>query len=174
MRTKARNNRFVIGIDPDVEMSGIATLDVDRRELWADTLPFPQLIDFCKELARQCKENDKELTICVEASWASSHNFHLHHTDSRAKAASKGYDEGRNHETGKKIIEMLEHAGLAVTEKRPLLKTWNTRDGKISHDLLMSLLAGSGISTSVKRTNQEKRDAALLAIDESGIPMCIK
>jgi hypothetical protein len=45
MRTKARNNRFIIGIDPDVDMSGIATLDVDKRELWADTLPFPQLID---------------------------------------------------------------------------------------------------------------------------------
>lgn len=174
MRIKARNNRFIIGIDPDVDMSGIATLDVDKRELWADTLPFPQLIDFCKELAHQCKENGKELTICVENSWTSTHNWHLLEGKRKEYSAQIGYKVGANHAVGKLIIEMLEHENLTVTEKRPLAKIWNTKDGKISHDKLINLLECSGISTSIKRTNPEKRDAALLAIDESGIPMRIK
>ena len=36
---------------------------------------------------------------------------------------------------------------------------------------LVSLLDGSRIAYVFRRTNQEERDAALLAIDASGIPM---
>lgn len=91
--------------------------------------------------------------------------------DSRRVSAKKGYDVGRNHETGRKIVEMAESTGLPVIEKVPLRKVWKGKDGKITHGELVSLLNGSLIAYGFTRTNQEERDSALLAIDASGIPM---
>lgn len=166
-----KRSDFIIGIDPDCDLSGVAILDVTDRTIWAETLPFPLLIKFIKDRIATAKEQGKTTLVVIEQSWNTSHNWHLSPHDTKFTAARKGYDEGRNHEVGKKIVEMLNHLNIETKEQIPLKKTWKTKDGKISHDILMEMLADSGISTSLKRTNQEKRDAVLLAINESGIPM---
>lgn len=157
----------IIAIDPDAEKSGVAKLDVAERKSWADTLPFPLLIEYVRQVHRVSK--DKRIAVVVEASWHKIHNWHLTRRDSLGIAAKKGYDEGRNHEAGKKIIEMLNYYGIEVVEKEPLRKIWQGKDRKITHTEITAITGWDK-----KRSNQEERDAMLLAWDYSNLPIIIK
>ena len=86
--------------------------------------------------------------------------------DTKAVAAKKGQEVGRMHETGRKIVEMLEHYGIDVREQHPLKKCWQGKDGKITHDELTALCGWDR-----KRSNQEERDAMLIAWYASGLPI---
>lgn len=157
----------IIAIDPDTEQSGVARLDVAERKSWADTLPFPILIEYVRQAIRMNK--GRSTAVVIEASWHDTHNWHLSRRDSAGIAARKGYDEGRNHEVGKKIIEMLNHYGIEVVEKRPLRKIWQGKDRKITHTEITAITGWDK-----KRSNQEERDAMLLAWDYSNLPIIIK
>ena len=157
---------IIIAIDPDVEQSGVARLDVTQRKSWADTLPFPMLIEYIRQVYRT--NLGKSIAVVVEASWHKTHNWHLNRRDTLGIAAKKGYDEGRNHEAGRKIIEMLNYYGIEVIEKEPLRKIWKGPDGKITHTEITAITGWDK-----KRSNQEERDAMLLAWDRSGLPIRI-
>jgi transposase len=47
--------------------------------------------------------------------------------------------------------------------RKPLLKRWKGQDGKITHEELCEVLKDWGIVFNRKRSNQEERDALLLA-----------
>jgi hypothetical protein len=158
---------IILAIDPDVEQSGVARLDVTQRKSWADTLPFPMLIEYIRQVYRT--NLGKSIAVVVEASWHKTHNWHLNRRDTLGIAAKKGYDEGRNHEAGRKIIEMLNYYGIEVIEKEPLRKIWKGPDGKITHTEITAITGWDK-----KRSNQEERDAMLLAWDRSGLPIVIK
>lgn len=158
---------IIIAIDPDTEKSGVARLDVTERKSWADTLPFPMLIEYVRQAYRLSK--DKRVAVVIEASWHKTHNWHLSRRDSAGIAARKGYDEGRNHEAGRKIVEMLNHYGIEVIEKEPLRKIWQGTDRKITHTEITAITGWNR-----KRSNQEERDAMLLAWDYSNLPIIIK
>jgi hypothetical protein len=157
---------IILAIDPDVEQSGVARLDVTQRKSWADTLPFPMLIEYIRQVYRT--NLGKSIAVVVEASWHKTHNWHLNRRDTLGIAAKKGYDEGRNHEAGRKIIEMLNYYGIEVIEKEPLRKIWKGPDGKITHTEITAITGWDK-----KRSNQEERDAMLLAWDRSGLPIRI-
>ena len=157
----------IIAIDPDTEQSGVARLDVAERKSSADTLPFPILIEYVRQAIRMNK--GRSTAVVIEASWHRTHNWHLSRRDSLGIAAKKGYDEGRNHEAGKKIIEMLNHYGIEVVEKEPLRKIWQGTDRKITHTEITAITGWNK-----KRSNQEERDAMLLAWDYSNLPIIIK
>lgn len=159
---------IIIGIDPDVDMSGVARIDVEGRKVWADTLPFPLLIEYLLTVKQAAKMKGKRLLVVVEASWLISHNWHLGFRDSKAVAAKKGEGVGRMHETGRKIVEMLNHYGIEVKEQIPLKKIWKGKDGKITHEEITQIVGWDR-----KRSNPEQRDALLLAWNESGLPMRI-
>ena len=159
----------IIGIDPDVEQSGVARLDVATRQSWANHLPFPLLVDYVQQAERECRKEGKELKVYVEASWDTAHNWHGEWKDSRAIAAKKGYDVGRNHQTGRLIVESLQHGGVEVEEIRPLKKIWQSKDGKITHRELTEITKWEK-----KRSNQEERDAMLIAWYASGLPIRVK
>ena len=164
----------VIGIDPDCDRSGVAAIDMVTRELQVYTMTFPELVQHLTCLAADCLEG-RRILVAVEASWKTETNWHGRRGDGYRVAAKKGYSVGRNHETGRKISEMAQAYGLDVDEKRPLRKCWKGRDGKITHGELVSLLEGSGVRHCLGgRSNQEERDAALLALDASGIAMRMK
>lgn len=158
---------IVIGIDPDTDLSGVARLDVAQRKSWAETLPFPMVIEYVRQVYRTNK--GKSIAIVVEASWHETHNWHLTRRDSIGIAAKKGYDEGRNHEAGRKIVEMLNYYGIEVKEQRPLRKIWQGRDRKITHAEIAAITGWDK-----KRSNQEERDALLLAWNESGLPIILR
>ena len=157
----------IIAIDPDIEKSGVARLDVAERKSWADTLPFPMVIDYVRTVLRLSK--GKRVAVIVEASWTQTHNWHLSRFDRPGVAARKGYDEGRNHECGMKLVEMLNYYGIEVIEKSPLKKIWAGTDRKITHTEITAITGWSK-----KRSNQEERDAMLLAWDHSNLPIIIK
>lgn len=151
--------KTIIAIDPDVEKSGVAVLDIESRSLELYSLPFPDLIDFIYNFP------DKDVVrIAVEAGWLNKTNWHS--APSMAAAANIGNRTGRNHETGRKIVEMCEHKGFSVSLIKPLGKRWKGPNGKITHNELKSVLNGRKIVLNRKRTNQDERDSILIAIHE--------
>lgn len=171
----------IIGIDPDCDRSGVALLETGGPQLALFSFDFPGLMSFLGMQRGRAEANgrmlgeEQRLLVVVEASWMTQANWHGKSGDNRRQASSKGYDVGRNHETGRKIVEMAkDHYGLQVRCKHPLRKCWSGRNGKITHGELMSLLEGSGVTCPRKVTNQEERDAALLALDASGIALRMK
>ena len=156
----------IIAIDPDVTKSGVCTLQPKTRDLKFDALDFPNVL----ELIRTTKDLTEpgKLVVVVEAGWMNKNNWHLLQYDSKAQAARKGYDVGRNHETGHKIVEVCKALGIRVVEHIPLVKRWRGKDGKITHEELAYF---TGIT---KRTNQDERDAILLAWNFAALPIRVK
>lgn len=153
----------IIGIDPDVEKSGVAFLEVQSRKLEVSSLRFPDLLSylrFCKAEA-----SGTAFAVVIEAGWLNRSNWHFSPRDSRAKCAEIGRAAGRNHQTGILIAEMCEAMGIEFHLQKPLVKVWKGRDGKITH---AELSAFTGI---MGRTNQDGRDAALLAWTFAGLPI---
>ena len=146
---------LIIGIDPDCEKSGLCIIDKDEKKvIKAEALPFPELI----ATIGLYKEADEIKCVYVEAGWLNRGNYHGRKGDSRAISAAKGEAVGRNAETGRKIIEMLRYNNIPVFEVKPLKKVWKGAGGKISQSEIMKMIPGFP-----KRSNQEVRDAALIA-----------
>lgn len=148
---------LIVAIDPDVEKNGVSKLNCETRSLEIDTLSFPDLLDYLRSEKRQAEVLGKNLLVIVEAGWLNKGNWHLNPKETKAKAAAKGNHTGRNHETGRKIVEMCKHWQIDVDEVKPLVKCWKGKDKKITHEELALFTGITG------RTNQEGRDAALLA-----------
>lgn len=158
---------YIIGIDPDVSKSGVAQLRVAGREVELFSISFPELIDYLQRMADFQHRTGMTVTIVVEASWLISTNWHTKRADSVRMAARKGKDAGRCHEVGRKIVECARHYGLEVVEQLPLKKIWKGKDGKITDEEIKAFIRIAG------RTNQEERDAALLAWEHAGLPIRI-
>ena len=154
----------IIAIDPDTEKSGVAMLDLKHNEVEAGAMPFPELIDTLRDVSQwtsPCK-------VIVEGGWlVSKSNYHY----ARGRGGERiAKNVGANHETGRKIVEMLAYWGIEHEVIRPLKKCWIGRDGTITLAELNSLLRGMGIKE-MGRCNQDVRDAVLIALTYSGLPM---
>lgn len=144
--------RLIIGIDPDVEKNGVATVDKQTNKMQVSTLAFPQLIEYLKDKSKDCT-----ILVLIEAGWLNHSNWHLSPKITVQKAAQIGNATGRNHETGRKIAEMCEYYKIPYKLIKPLKKIWRGTDGKIS------AAEFSRITGCSSRTNQEMRDAGLIA-----------
>ena len=163
---KKYNN--IIAVDPDVEKSGVAYLKTSTRQLEVSNLTFPALLDYLQHAKKVRDEENETLIVVVEAGWLIQSNWHLNPKDTKAVASAKGNSTGRNHETGRKIVEMCKHYCIEVLEQYPLKKCWKGKDGKITHEELASFTGLEG------RTNQDMRDAALLAWYFAEFPIRLK
>lgn len=159
---------YVIGIDPDVERNGYALLDMETHKVIIETVALPALIDMVDSVQSSALATDKRLTVFVEAGWLVHSNWHLGFRDSKANAAAKGKSVGRNHQRGMDICELLTYRGISVVQVPPLKKVWRGPDRKITQEELTAIVGP------VKRTNQEGRDAALLAWYHAGLPIRIR
>lgn len=167
---------YIIAIDPDVDRSGVAFLEVKSRKLETECLTFPQLMDYLQAVIQQ-REKKKlldgfaykptDIVVIVEAGWLNSSHWHTRKRDNSCLSAAKGNAVGRNHEVGRKIVEMCKHYGFEVIEQPPLRKCWKGKDGKITHEELFSFTGLIG------KTNQDTRDAALIAWNFAGLRMKI-
>ncbi len=158
----------IIAIDPDVDKSGVAYLKMATRQLEASSLPFPELLEYLRHAKKVSEETGETVIVVVEAGWLNKSNWHLRQRDSKAMSAAKGNSAGRNHETGRKIVEMCKYYGLECLEHYPLRKCWKGHDGKITHEELSSFTGLMG------RTSQDMRDAALLAWHYAGLPITMR
>ena len=153
------SGKVYIGIDPDVDASGVARLDGDRIE--CTTLLFPALLEYILE--------NRDAHFVIEASWMTGHVWHGRGNRGKAHSASLGYDVGRNHEVGKKIAEFLDWNNIGYTLQPPLKKLWKGKDGKITHAEIAEFTRWDRT-----KSNQEERDALLLAWVCSGRPVRMK
>lgn len=163
---------IIIAIDPDVEKSGVATFSLATKQLLVHNLTLPELIDYIRAKHSALADTTQPLLVVIEAGWMNGSNHHLK-SKGQYHAAKIGEHVGRNHEISMQIGKFCEHYQIPYEFKRPLRKCWKGKDGKITKEELDMLLEGSNI-TPIKRCNQEMRDAVLLALDKSGIPLIMK
>lgn len=154
---------LIIGIDPDSEASGYAVLDRRKRsiELW--TFSFPELVRRLLVLV----EKKTPVLLVIEDVWTTSANWHIKQGQTPAAIAKIGYSMGLCARTGSAIYELAVSMGLPVYVQRPLAKHWKHSTGKISHAELVEFLVKLRVSTETpgfRYSNQEERDAALLAL----------
>lgn len=182
--------KIVIGIDPDKAKSGIGIVRIregafglSQAQVEADTLAFPALVSRIRTLYLDIEMQNKrerdwaaysrnptepeltKLEIWVEAGWLEKKSNHHGLQGRRAEKIAK--DVGANHQTGRLIIEMLDSMGIEAREAQPLVKCWKGSDRKITHEELDRIVGGMP----GRRSNQEERDALLLAWVRSGLPI---
>lgn len=158
--------RYYVGIDPDVDKSGLVVIDrQDRCILHADALDFPSAIGYLRCLMQEHEQDPHVLLVVIEDSDVSV-NWHYSRQDSKGTCAAKGRSVGMCHATARHLRECCENMGLPVRMQPPLRKLWKGKDGKITHDEAAIFMPGLP-----KRTNQEVRDAALLAWEVAGLPI---
>lgn len=156
----------IVAVDPDVEKSGVCFYEPATKKLEAASLSFPELIDYLRWLSDQIKlsKGNFSAVVLVEAGWLNKSHWHGAYQKGSRVSASIGNSTGRNHETGRKIIECANHYGLATIEQQPLVKRWHGTDGKITQEELTMVMNGMRIPPLTTRVNQDVRDAVLLAI----------
>lgn len=136
-------NQIIIGIDPDLEKSGVAILG---QSLQLKNLTFPETVDLFRTFQDEIKK------VVIEAGWLNrKSNFHGCYGQSKSKGEAIARNVGENHATGKLLVEMAKSLGLAVVEVRP------TRT-KLKAEDFNRITGWQG------RTNQEQRDAAMLIV----------
>lgn len=158
----------IIAIDPDVEKSGVAYLKRSAKCLRLNSMSFPFLLDYLQGAKMELDKRNESLIVVIEAGWLIQSNWHLKRNDNKHIASAKGNSAGRNHETGRKIVEMCKHYGIEVLPILPLKKCWKGKDGKITQEELAYFTGITG------RTNQDARDAALIAWNYAGLPIRVK
>lgn len=144
--------KYIFAIDADTEKSGFAILDSENRKLHqVGKLPFFPLL----ELMHKYRENT---LFVIERNWDTTKNFH--YAQSTAVACKIANNTGRNQQTAILLAEYAENRKLQYYLQKPLLRGWV--NGKISQQELKKVFDGYDIPV---RTNQDERDAILLAIN---------
>jgi len=156
----------VIGIDPDIYLSGVAVIDLTNNDIKLSTMRYPELIGYITSLT----EGNDNILVVVELDRETTHIWHPSRHITTALANKMGYDVGKCIQRGADIADMLRYLGCDVQEQKPLRKQWNGKDGKMTDAEMRRL---KGITITKKRTNQEERDALLLALAWTNIPLIL-
>lgn len=139
---------MIIGIDPDVDKSGVAVKEDGEYSLYS--LSFWDLFEFLS----QCRPH----LVRIEGGWLNAKsNFRFAKTT--GIASRMGKNVGENHAVGRLIVEMCKYLKLEHEVVKPLQKVWKGKDGKITHEEVVKYFKIKN-----KRTNQEERDALLLIV----------
>ena len=162
-------SHYFIGIDPDVDKNGVAIVEKESRHLECAALTFADTLGYLQWVAKRATETEATVKVYVEAGWLNRTNWHLSKWDNRGQVVAKGVSQGRNEQVSRLLGEMCQSYGLDWIHIKPLRKIWKGKDRKITHDELCAI---TGMVYG--RTNQEMRDAALIAWVAAGLPIKIK
>lgn len=179
MRRQANESRtLLVGIDPDTKASGWAVIDLSNRTVHLETLPFMDILALLTERRREVDDHylDESYSyrFVVEDIWTVAHNWHVSPRDNRLTISKKGYHIGRCSMVGQLIYEAIGAYFFPRIAQPPLRKVWRGADGKISHSELLELCEKLDLKlppSKQKQTNQEERDALLLAIHHIATPI---
>ncbi|CAL2077622.1 conserved protein of unknown function [Tenacibaculum sp. 190524A02b] len=132
--------KVYVGIDPDIDKSGF---DVwDKNNLNLRTLCFWDLVN---ELYSLNKTSD--LKVMIEAGWLIKKS-NWHKSNGKLQSEKIAKNVGMNHQTGILIKEFCEYKNIKFELVKP--------KGKLKAETFNKITNYQG------RTNQEKRDAAML------------
>lgn len=162
--------RYLYVIDPDVEKSGVAIIDLEEKSVRMAKsvqtvsvfLDLKHSVDSGK-VSSMLPAEGRPLVV-VEAGWKVK-DVNYHGTKGFRRAQRVAHDVGENHAAGKLIVRFARRVGLTVVEHYPLKKSWGGKDRKITARELESLTGYR------ERTNQDVRDAILLGWTFAGFPM---
>jgi len=174
--TKHKNYDYIIAIDPDVDKSGLAELYPSTGDCELSSRTFPELIDEIISIKKESEMYKQTLIVVIEIDTTTTHNWRINSKMSRQMIATMGHKQGRNYQVAQTLIQYMEFYGVEYVKQAPLRKGWRGREGKITHEELMALKGLKFTKAADQRmtqTNQEERDAALLAIHWSNIPLII-
>ena len=181
MRRQANESRtLLVGIDPDTKASGWAVIDLSNRTVHLETISFFRILDQLDFFASLCRLNEyrgeKEYPyrFVVEDIWTVAHNWHVSPRDNRLTISKKGYHIGRCSMVGQLIYEAIGAHFFPRIAQPPLRKVWRGTDGKITHSELLELCEKLDLKlppSKQKQTNQEERDALLLALHHIATPI---
>lgn len=136
-------DKIIIGIDPDVDKSGVAT-----NEKFLTNLTFFELFDFLS----LNKKAHNQMVVYIECGFLNKGNWHKTN-GSNSVNAQIGQRTGANHEVAKKIVEMCRYLGIEYYEIKPT-------KSKVNSEFFKQITKIEG------RTNQEQRDAYCLIMDK--------
>lgn len=143
----------IIGIDPDVGKNGVAVVE-DGRLTELHCLGLAELLGWLQAFGVSA-----DAMVVVEAGWLNHRaSWHVSPREGARLAAKKGHGVGRNHQRGMDIVEAARWLGCKVEELAPLRKRGHGADRKVSAAELERLTGWA------RRSNQEERDAAILAL----------
>lgn len=173
-------HNLIIGIDPDTEASGWACIDLEDRTILLETNPLHAILDLLSEFRTEINQGylDIEYTyrFVVEDIWSTAHNWHTSPRDSHRVVAKKGYHLGRCSMIGEVIRDAISRKGFPLICQPPLAKIWRGTDRKITHEEFVEVCKRHRLTIDkrhLNRTNQEERDAGLLAIHHLNTPIRI-
>lgn len=161
------NIRRIIAIDPDQEQSGVCLLNLETKTVDVFKMAFPDLI----ELLRNESEDQfarAEVGVIIEGGWLNEKS-NWHGGRSIGIASRIGKNVGANHQTGRLIAEMAKRYKMNYRVVAPLRKCWRGTNGKITKEELDALMMRNNIPPILTRTNQDQRDAILLALFHSNM-----
>lgn len=169
---------LLVGIDPDTKASGWAVIDLSDRTVHLETLPFMDILALLTEWRREVDDHylDEAYSyrFVVEDIWKVAHNWHVSPRDNRLTISKKGYHIGRCSMVGQLIYEAIGAHFFPRIAQLPLRKVWRGADGKITHPELLELCEKHDLKLPLskqKQTNQEERDALLLALHNISTPI---
>ena len=143
----------IIAIDPDIEKNGICVILNNRVELF--TFNFNTLVFvFFKNIKAQMDSNPALKTkLFIEAGFLNKVYF------------NPNRNIGENHAASKLIIEAAKFYDLDPISCLPVRSTnYRDRGKKITHPQFCRMLEKNNLICNVEVTNQEIRDAALIAV----------
>ncbi|MQQ81967.1 hypothetical protein [Acinetobacter baumannii] len=139
--TTFKEAQIIIGIDPDLEKSGVAILGND---LQLKNMTFPETVELFRN------EQDSIKKVVIEAGWENKKaNFRVGGSHSRQVNEQIARRVGMNHATGILLAEIAQALGLAVLLVKPT-------KSKLNAEQFNKITGWQG------RTNQEQRDAGML------------
>ena len=97
---------IIIGIDPDVDKSGVALLNTASRCMETSAYDFPNLIDLLIAKRDEAKEKNLSLIVVVEASWL---ELSCSLWQSWRRYISQGRRESRGREAHSSDVQASQH-----------------------------------------------------------------
>ena len=144
--------KTIIGIDPDIVKSGLAVVR-DNEILHLESLSFVDLVN----AVSQVPYGKDGLVIKIENPEAIKPLFGAKTKNKRAIREKICQDVGKCKATARLICEVLESKGYIVQKIKPLTGP-TKKQAKASADYFNKITGWTG------RSNEDKRDAALIAL----------
>lgn len=145
MNTGETRQIMYIGIDPDVQKSGVAIKMKGQNDFETICLDLPDLFDLLENSGKIF-----DLRVNLEAGWLNKKVNYRKNMVARAQREYVAAKVGRNHEIGRQIEIFCRKKSITCTLIRPTMS-------KVVNADEFNRLTGHN-----KKTNQEQRDAAML------------
>lgn len=139
------DNKIIIGIDPDVEKSGVCMLIKGKIKALIN-LPLWEIFDYIM--------HTESPFVVIEAGWIDKNGKEAKNKSYHGGGKGSSYDVGRNSEIGRQIAKFCEEHNINYVLRQPRgYSSLNAAQFKL-------------ITKYDGRTNSETRVAAMFALDE--------